>query len=124
MNWLKEQWNDLARRKLWIVGVSGLAIIIALIAGRIFDRTDIHNPLMIFAAIVAGTDIAIRAMRSLMRKQITIDLLVTIAATGALIIGEYWESAAVTFLFVFGSWLEARTLSRTRSSLAGLIKLA
>lgn len=124
MNWLKEQWNDLARRKLWIVGVSGLAIIIALIAGRGFDRADIHNPLMIFAAIIAGTDIAIRAMRAMMRKQITIELLVTIAATGAIVIGEYWESAAVTFLFVFGSWLEARTLSRTRSSLAGLIKLA
>ncbi len=124
MNWLKEQWNDLARRKLWIVGISGVAIIIALIAGRIFDRWDIHHPLMIFAAIIAGTDIGIRAIRALMRKQITIELLVTIAATGALIIGEYWESAAVTFLFVFGSWLEARTLNRTRSSLAGLIKLA
>lgn len=124
MNWLKEQWTDLARRKLWIVGISGIAILIALIAGRVFDRTDIHHPLMIFAAIIAGTDIGIRAIRALMRKQITIELLVTIAATGALIIGEYWESAAVTFLFVFGSWLEARTLNRTRSSLAGLIQLA
>lgn len=124
MEWLKEQWNDLARRKLWIVGISGIAIVVALIAGRFFDRGDIHDPLMIFAAIIAGTDIAIRSVRALFRKQITIELLVTIAATGALIIGEYWESAAVTFLFVFGSWLEARTLSRTRSSLAGLIQLA
>ena len=124
MNWLTSQWSDLARRKLWIVGISGIAIIIALIAGRIFGRWDIHHPLMIFAAIIAGTDIGIRAIRALMRKQVTIELLVTIAATGALIIGEYWESAAVTFLFVFGSWLEARTLNRTRSSLAGLIKLA
>lgn len=124
MNWIHAQWTDLARRKLWIVGSSGLAILIALIAGRGFDRADIHNPLMIFAAIVAGTDIAIRAFRALGRKQVTIELLVTIAAVGALFIGEYWESAAVTFLFVFGSWLEARTLNRTRSSLAGLIKLA
>lgn len=124
MNWIHAQWSDLARRKLWIVGSSGLAILIALIAGRGFDRADIHDPLMIFAAIVAGTDIAIRAFRALGRKQVTIELLVTIAAVGALFIGEYWESAAVTFLFVFGSWLEARTLNRTRSSLAGLIKLA
>lgn len=124
MNWIKAQWSDLARRKLWIVGSAGLAILIALIAGRGFDRPDIHDPLMIFAAVVAGTDIAIRAFRALGRKQVTIELLVTIAAVGALFIGEYWESAAVTFLFVFGSWLEARTLNRTRSSLAGLIKLA
>lgn len=124
MNWIHAQWTDLARRKLWIVGSSGLAILVALFAGRGFDRADIHDPLMIFAAIVAGTDIAIRAFRALGRKQVTIELLVTIAAAGALFIGEYWESAAVTFLFVFGSWLEARTLNRTRSSLAGLIKLA
>ncbi len=124
MTWLKEQWNDLARRKLWILIGSGVAIVIALIAGRGYGRADIHDPLMIFAAVLAGTDIAIRAGRALLRKQVTIELLVSIAAIGALFIGEYWESAAVTFLFVFGSWLEARTLNRTRSSLAGLIKLA
>ncbi len=79
---------------------------------------------MILAALVAGTDIAIRAFNSLRHRQITIELLVTIAAGGALIIGEYWESAAVTFLFVFGAWLEARTLSRTRESLGKLLDLA
>ena len=122
--WLKEQWQDLARRKLWILAISGVAIVIALVAGRGYSRADLHDPLMIFAAVLAGTDIAIRAVRALLRKQVTIELLVSIAAIGALFIGEYWESAAVTFLFVFGSWLEARTLNRTRSSLAGLIKLA
>lgn len=124
MNWLRMKWDDLAWRKLAIVVISGGAIVIALLAGRVLDRSGIHDPLMIFAAIVAGTDIAIRAIRSLLNKLITIELLVTIAAAGALVIGEYWESAAVTFLFVFGAWLEARTLARTRSSLAGLIKLA
>lgn len=124
MTWLRGQWNDLALRKQWILASSGLAIVLALIAGRGYGIAEVHDPLMIFAAVVAGTDIAIRAVRALLRKQVTIELLVSIAAIGALFIGEYWESAAVTFLFVFGSWLEARTLNRTRSSLAGLIKLA
>ena len=48
----------------------------------------------------------------------------TIAATGALIIGEHWEASAVTFLFIFGAWLEARTLSRTRQALSRLLDLA
>ncbi|WNK20983.1 cation-translocating P-type ATPase [Halomonas piscis] len=43
---------------------------------------------------------------------------------GALFIGEYWESAAVTFLFVLGGYLEARTLARTRSALKDLLALA
>ena len=40
----------------------------------------------------------------------------TIAATGALIIGEFWEAAAVTFLFVLGGWLEMRTMGRPGAS--------
>src|SRR5699024_10157473 len=45
-------------------------------------------------------------------------------AIGGLAIGEYWESAAVTFLFLMGGWLEMRTLNRTRNTLKELINLA
>src|SRR5699024_10320024 len=38
---------------------------------------------------------------------------VTIAVIGAFLIQNYEESAIVTFLFLFGSWLEARTLNST-----------
>lgn len=117
-------WNDLEIRRRVIVVMSGLLISAAFVRFRVFDDPAVRDALMIIAALVAGTDIAIRAIRALWRKQVTIELLVTIAATGALIIGEYWESAAVTFLFVFGAWLEARTIHRTRASLAKLIKLA
>lgn len=79
---------------------------------------------MIAAALVAGIPIIIRAWRALMVKMIAIDLLVSIAAVGALIIGEYWEAAAVTFLFAIGNALEARTMNKTRSALAELVDLA
>src|SRR5690606_16977358 len=49
------------------------------------------------------------------------DLLVTVAATGALVIGEVWEAAAVTVLFSVGHALEAGTMARTRSALAELV---
>ena len=54
--------------------------------------------------------IAIQAFGALKVKVISIDVLVTIAVIGALLIQNYEESAIVTFLFLFGSWLEARTL--------------
>lgn len=57
-------------------------------------------------------------------KAFSIELLVTIAVTAALFIGEYVESAAVTFLFLFGAYLEARTLNKTRASLRELTELA
>ena len=79
---------------------------------------------MITAALVAGIPIALKALRALMVKIIAIDLLVSIAAIGALVIGEYWEAAAVTFLFAIGHALEAGTMNRTRSALAELVAVA
>ena len=57
-------------------------------------------------------------------RHVSIELLVTVAATGALIIGEQWEAAAVTFLFNLGGYLEARTMARTRRVIGDLLDLA
>ena len=80
--------------------------------------------LWIAAALIAGSDIAVRAWHSLRARSASIELLVTIAAVGAIAIGEYWEAAAVTFLFLLGGYLEARTIAKTRSALKDLIDLA
>ncbi|MUV38363.1 Cadmium-exporting ATPase [Lentibacillus sp. JNUCC-1] len=82
------------------------------------------NAALIGATVAAGYTIMIKALQSLRMKAFSIELLVTIAVIGALIIGEYVESAAVTFLFLFGAYLEARTLEKTRSSLKTLMDLA
>src|SRR5699024_4287221 len=57
-------------------------------------------------------------------KMISIDLLVSVAAIGAVIIGNFWEAAAVTFLFSVGHALEAATMNKTRSALAELVAVA
>ncbi len=80
--------------------------------------------LMVVAAVVAGGPITASAVRALAVKVVSIDLLVSTATVGAIVIGEYWEAAAVTFLFALGHWLEAATVSRTRSALAELVAVA
>lgn len=84
----------------------------------------LSNAFMLAAAIVAGYGIAIAAIRALLVKHIAIDLLVSIAAIGAIIIGNFWEAAAVTFLFAIGHALEAATINKTRSALAELVAVA
>ena len=79
---------------------------------------------MLAAAVVAGTPIVVKAVRGLAARDIGIDLLVSVAAIGAVAIGNFWEAAAVTFLFAIGHALEAATLNRTRSALAELIAVA
>ncbi len=79
---------------------------------------------MVAAAVVAGIRILITALRAVVAKVVAIDLLVSVAAIGALIIGEVWEAAAVTFLFAIGHALEAATMNKTRSALAELVAVA
>src|SRR5690606_31606736 len=78
---------------------------------------------LIVASVIAGVPIAIKAVQALRLKAFSIDLLVTIAVVGALIIGEYTESAVVSFLFLFGDYLEGRTLRKTRASLKSLMDM-
>ncbi len=118
--WLE---NPKKRRELLVV-VSGALILLAVGARQLLGLDALRDTLMIAAAVVAGADIAVRAWRSLLNKHVSIELLVTIAATGAIAIGEVWEAAAVTFLFILGAYLEARTLSRTRQVLQDLLDLA
>ena len=82
------------------------------------------DALMIVAALVAGAPIVVKAVRALLVRDISIDLLVSIAAIGAIVLGSYWEAAAVTFLFSIGHALEAATMNRTRSALAELVAVA
>ncbi len=56
-------------------------------------------------------------------KVLGIQALVTVAAIGAILIGEYWEAAVVVFLFTFGGYLEALTIDRTRNALRALMSL-
>ena len=104
--------------------VSGLLIVAALVAGRLLDADGWGDGLMVAAAVVAGAPIVVKAWRALTARVVGIDLLVSVAAIGAVIIGEYWEAAAVTFLFAVGHALESATLAKTRSALAELVAVA
>ena len=79
---------------------------------------------MLATAAVAGFPIFKKAFGALRYKVVGIDALVTIAVIGAIAIGEFWEAAAVTYLFSLGDYLESRTIEKTRSSIKALLDLA
>jgi Cd2+/Zn2+-exporting ATPase len=123
MQRIKSLFSNLQQRRKMLTISSGILIGLALGADYFLGWKAAYNVFMIAAAVIAGWDIAARAFVSLRNRHISIELLVTIATLGALWIGEYWEAAAVTFLFIFGAYLEARTLSQTRKVLSGLLDL-
>src|SRR5699024_4839560 len=111
-------------KKVHVVIISALLLILAFV----FHWLDIDvwkKYTLIASTIIAGYSTVKTAMQSIrLRVYFSIELLVTIAVVGELIIGESVEAAAVTFLFLFGAYLEARTIEKTRSSLRTLMDMA
>lgn len=85
---------------------------------------SISDLFMLAATFVAGYPIAVSAFNAIRYKIIGIDALVTLAVIGAIYIREFWEAAAVTFLFMLGNYLEAKALEKTRSAIKALLELA
>lgn len=104
--------------------ISGILIAIAFISKWTTGNMDIFVWLLVIASILGAAPIAIQAYQALKVKVVSIDVLVTIAVIGAFLIQNFEESAIVTFLFLFGAYLEQRTLNQTRSAIKELTEMA
>ncbi|WP_081941797.1 heavy metal translocating P-type ATPase [Spirochaeta lutea] len=104
--------------------LSAVLIILGFAGRELWQLQLVFSWLMVAAGLLAGYPIFKKAFSALRYKILGIDALVTIAVIGAVIIGEYWEAAAVTFLFSLGDYLESRSIEKTRSSIRALLDLA
>lgn len=111
-------------KKNHITLISAVLIALAFTAELGFKNEDIFLWALVLASVFGILPIAIQAFQALRVKVVSIDLLVTIAVLGAFIIRNFEESAIVTFLFLFGGYLEQRTLNKTRSAIRELTEMA
>lgn len=101
-------------KKKHITVISAILIIAGFFGRFALDNIALFEWSLLIASILGVAPIAIQAYQALKVKVVSIDVLVTIAVIGAVLIRNYEESAIVTFLFLFGSYLEQRTLNKTR----------
>ncbi|QLG47600.1 heavy metal translocating P-type ATPase [Natrinema halophilum] len=92
--------------------------------GAVTDADLAGAGVLVVATVIGGYDIAKHGYYELRNRTLGIKTLVTVAAVGAIGIGAYWEAAAVVFLFSLGSYLEGRTMRKTRSALEELLELS
>lgn len=101
----------------------GIGLILAAIF-KIVDWEIVNLWVLAVLSVVGLLPIAWRAGQALRYHVISIELLVTIAMLGAMYLGEFEESAIVSFLFLFGSVLEQRAVKKTRAAVQSLTNLA
>ena len=133
--------TELAKEKL--VSIHNLKLILTIISGIFFTfgllitffriefqfvvlsyNLYLSELLFILAMVLAGYYIFKEAIIELLEKEFAIELLMVIAAIGAVLIGALPEAVAILFLFSIAELLESYATDRNRRSINELISLS
>jgi Cd2+/Zn2+-exporting ATPase len=91
--------------------------------GFIGQSADTASVVLLSISIAAGlVHLSPRALAALRCLRPDMNLLMIIAVSGAVAIGQWFEAATVTFLFALSLWIEQRTMSRARDAIEGMVQ--
>jgi Cd2+/Zn2+-exporting ATPase len=108
---------------IWLAG--GLAEAIQLLAGHNGKSVPLPEMIAYGLAIVFGIRfIIVKAWYAARGLRPDMNLLMTVAIAGAIVIGEWFEAATVAFLFALSLTLESWSVGRARRAIAALVDLA
>lgn len=109
-------------RELQLAAVAGVLLLGALVTGATLGGPLV--PVLNWAGLLVGASTFVPStLRRLARGKIGVGTLMTIAAVGAVLLGEVAEAAALAFLFSVSEGLEEYSLARTRRGLRALLSL-
>jgi len=118
---IEDAWWQSTKGRLVIA--TGILIAAGYIEQRLLPFSSI--PIFLAACAVGTIPVARRAFAALMSGSLfTIEMLMTIAVVGAVIIGAVEEAAIVVFLFAVGELLEGIAAGRARSGIKALAQIA
>ncbi|ETA06176.1 MULTISPECIES: cation-translocating P-type ATPase [Gordonia] len=110
-------------RELQFAAVSGVFLLGALIVGWVGAPRAVEIGLEAVALALGAWTFVPSTLRRLVKGQIGVGTLMTIAAVGAVILGEVGEAAMLAVLFSISEGLEEYSLARTRRGLRALLSL-
>ena len=76
------------------------------------------------AIVLAGVETYTKGIKALVRGKLNINALMSVAVTGAFVIGQWPEAAMVMALYAIAELIEARAADRARNAIKGLVALA
>jgi len=121
-----------ARRPFWQSNrymqstiISGCFLLLALVL-QLLHRDPLIWRSLYIAAVALGGYLPARAGWAMLvnARELDMNMLMSVAALGAVGLGQFEEAAAVVFLFALGNAIQAYTFDRTRNSIRSLMELA
>jgi len=112
----------------WVSPVQALALCIAVL-GETADWLGLARPWLpwlcaLVAMAACGLPIYKKGFIALRNRDLNINALMSIAATGAILLGQLSEAAMVMVLFAIAERLESASLTRAHNAVASLLALA
>lgn len=108
----------------WLIGGAGVLAALSE-ASHYLDAPLLVTAALAVAAILAcGVSTYRKGWIAVRNGNLNINALMSIAVTGAVLIGQWPEAAMVMFLFNVAELIEARSLDRARNAVRGLLDLA
>jgi Cd2+/Zn2+-exporting ATPase len=122
--WLRA-WLRTGRRRDLLTALSGLAVLAAFLLGMADLPVVVSHALYGLAIVLGGYYVARSGLAALRTtRSLDMNFLMTVAAVGAIAIGEWEEGALVMFLFSLGNTLESYTMDRARNAIRSLMDLS
>ena len=93
--------------------------------GFIFSSFEIASKILfLLALLIAGYGVFISALRGILRRDLFDErFLMSIAAVGALILGDFAEGAAVMLFFEVGEFFQSRAVRKSRNAIRRLMEI-
>ncbi|WP_442969300.1 heavy metal translocating P-type ATPase [Pseudomonas sp. TUM22785] len=114
-----------ADKPWWPLALAGVAALAAEACEWFgFGPVWLEAGLALLAIATAGLPTYRKGWIALKNRNLNINALMSIAVTGALLIGQWPEAAMVSVLFALAELIEAKSLDRARNAIRGLLDLA
>lgn len=107
-----------------IIIFSGILIALGFIGSYTAVPEWISNIFYGIAMVLSGYKPVRSAFYAVKSRSLDMNVLMSGAAIGALLIGEWLEGATVVWLFAIGNYLQTKSIERTRDSISNLMDLA
>ena len=112
------------KKPLWPLMIAAVAALLSESASWLGYAAWISAALALAAVALCGLGTYKKGWVSIKSGSLNINALMSIAVTGAIMIGHWSEAAMVMVLFTLAELIEARSLDRARNAIAGLMSLA
>ncbi|MEK4010215.1 heavy metal translocating P-type ATPase [Peribacillus sp. FSL M8-0224] len=107
-----------------LVILSGVLIALGFIGSFNGVSTTMSSILYAIAMVISGAKPVKSAFYAIKSRSLDMNVLMSVAAIGAALIGEWLEGATVVWLFAIGNLLQTKSIERTRNSIRNLMDLA